>query len=111
MNAFIIIPIGFIIACALWFGWCVASAGRGVAARVIFGLIGGVLFVLIQGIIPKVFRDQVLRLCMEYSDPYVIVGIFIITAIIVFFLGFMLHLMIGKPPEGPTNQSPESDMG
>jgi len=111
MNAFIIIPIGFIIACALWFGWCVASSGRGVAARIIFGLIGGVLFVLIQGIIPKIFRDQVLRLCMEYTDPYVIVGVFIITAIIIFFLGLILRSMIKKPTEGSTNQSLESDAG
>jgi hypothetical protein len=102
MNAFIVIPISFIIGCALWFGWCAASAGRGVAARIIFGIIGGVLFVFIQGIIPMIFRDQVRRLCMEYSDPSVIVGIFIITAIIIFLSGLILRSIIKKPIEEGT---------
>ncbi len=111
MNAFTIIPIGFIIASALWFGWCMASAGRGVAARVVLGMIGGILFVFIQGIIPMIFRDQVRELCMEYPDPNVIVGIFIIAGIIVFFLGLILRSMMRKPAEEPTSQSPKSGAG
>ena len=111
MNGFIIIPIGFIVACSLWFGWCTASAGRGVAARIIFGIIGGAMFILIQGIIPMIFRDQVRQLCMEYSDPKVIVGIFMIAATIVLFMGLVLRTMIRMPTEGPTNQSLESDTG
>ena len=104
MNAFIVIPIGFIIASALWFGWCTANAGRGVAARIVFGIIGGVIFIFIQGIIPMIFRDQVRRLCMEYPDPNVIVGVFIISAIIVFFLGLILRSMIMKSVVEPTNE-------
>ena len=111
MNSFIIIPIGFIVACALWFGWCTASAGRGIAARIIFGIIGGVMFILIQGTIPMIFRDQVQQLFMEYPDANVIVGIFMITATIVLFMGLHLRSMIRKPTEEPTNQSLESDAG
>ncbi|MBN2287114.1 MAG: hypothetical protein JXI43_11750 [Tissierellales bacterium] len=99
MNTFIIIPIGFIIVSVIWFGWCMASAGRGIAARIIFGIIGGGLFILIQGIIPMIFRNQVRQLCMEFPDPYVIVGIFIIVTIIIFFLGLILRSIMMKEKE------------
>lgn len=97
MNAFTIIPIGFIIASALWFGWCMASARRGVAIRIVFGIVGGGLFVLIQGLIPKIFHEQVHRLLMEYDDPEVIVGVYIVTAVVVLFLGLVLRSLMRKP--------------
>jgi len=97
MNSFVVIPIAFIIASVLWFGWCAASAGRGTAARIILGVMGGGVFILISGGLPMIFREQMRQLCMQFPDPNVIVGVFILSAVIVFLLGLLLRSIIRKP--------------
>jgi hypothetical protein len=100
---FIIIPIFFMVACALWFWYCIARAGRGIAARIIFAILGLLLFILIQGVIPKIMsRQAFIQLLNTYGDPNVAVGIFITSAVIVFLVGLLLRRMLKKTPEKGT---------
>lgn len=103
MNFFIIIPIGFVFFSISWFAWCSANAGRGGVARVISGISGGIMFIFIQGIIPMIFSEEVRRLCGKHPDSYVIMGIFLISLVIIFFMGLLLRIMLRKPAADSNN--------
>jgi len=58
MNYFGLISLGFILSCLVWF-CCMCRADISVTGRIVFGIIGGILFVFIQWIISLFSQNHI----------------------------------------------------